>query len=83
MATPSSPDRGRRPNPLNASDETVDVLRQIAAAGGGEDEIRAAVDVARTGGVSWQSIGAALGLNRGAAYQRYRHRADRAVQDDS
>jgi hypothetical protein len=34
------------------------------------EEIRAAVDA----GTSWQSVGEALGLRRGAAYQRYRRR---------
>jgi hypothetical protein len=32
------------------------------------------VDDARSDGVSWQTIGDALGMRRGAAYQKYRRR---------
>ena len=37
-------------------------------------ELRDAVDAARALGVEWGEIGAALGIARGNAYQRYRKR---------
>lgn len=40
-----------------------------------ETELRYVVQAANDQGVSWQSIGDAMGLRRGAAYQRYRHRS--------
>jgi hypothetical protein len=39
------------------------------------EDLRATVQAARDVGVSWQTIGNALGLRRGAAYQRFRHRS--------
>jgi hypothetical protein len=39
-----------------------------------KDALHAAVDAALDAGVSWQAIGTALDLRRGAAYQRFRHR---------
>jgi hypothetical protein len=39
-----------------------------------KDALQAAVDAALDAGVSWQAIGTALDLRRGAAYQRFRHR---------
>lgn len=36
-------------------------------------DLHALVRAARDRGVSWQTIGDALGLRRGAAYQRFRH----------
>lgn len=38
--------------------------------------LQVAVDSARDADVPWSRIGEVLGLNRGNAYQRYRHRAD-------
>lgn len=49
-------------------------LRRIVALCGTSDEVQMAVDVARDLDVSWQSIGDALGMRRGAAYQRFRNR---------
>jgi len=37
-------------------------------------ELQEAINAARHVGLSWQTIGDALDLRRGAAYQRYRHR---------
>ena len=38
-----------------------------------KDALQAAVDTALDAGVSWQAIGSALDIRRGAAYQRFRH----------
>ena len=42
-----------------------------------EQELRCVVQAAHDRGISWQTIGDALGLRRGAAYERYRRRSDR------
>jgi len=42
-----------------------------------QTELRAATLAANDRGVSWQSIGDALGIRRGAAYQRFRRRSQR------
>jgi hypothetical protein len=39
-----------------------------------KDALKAGVDTAVDAGVSWQAIGTPLGIRRGAAYQRFRHR---------
>lgn len=41
----------------------------------GQRELLALVQAARDRGVSWQAIGDAVGLRRGAAYKRFRHAA--------
>jgi hypothetical protein len=40
-------------------------------------ELQAAVDDARAENVAWGAIGEVLGITRGNAYQRYRHRPER------
>lgn len=46
--------------------------------GGAQHRLQIAVDAARDAGVAWGGeIGDVLGLARGNAYQRYRHRAAR------
>ncbi|MCW2515441.1 MAG: hypothetical protein JWR11_4483 [Mycobacterium sp.] len=40
-----------------------------------EHHLQSAIDVASDSGVSWQTIGDALGLRRGNAYQRFRRRS--------
>jgi anti-sigma B factor antagonist len=45
-----------------------------SAAVAARDELASAVGAARDLGVSWQTIGDALGMRRGAAYQRFRLR---------
>lgn len=47
--------------------------REIEAA---QRDLQVAVDHARDVGVPWSAIGDVLGLNRGNAYQQYRHRAE-------
>jgi hypothetical protein len=42
------------------------------------DRVQDAVDAARSVGIGWEQIGETLGLARGNAYQRYRHRRDLA-----
>jgi hypothetical protein len=42
------------------------------------DRIQNAVDAARSVGIGWEQIGEVLGMARGNAYQRYRHRPDLA-----
>ncbi|GAB7066797.1 hypothetical protein H7J06_28380 [Mycobacterium hodleri] len=44
---------------------------------GAQHRLQIAVDAARDAGVAWGEIGDVLGLARGNAYQRYRHRAAR------
>ncbi|MCW2513332.1 MAG: hypothetical protein JWR11_2374 [Mycobacterium sp.] len=39
-----------------------------------ESDLRVAVLAAVDSGISWQMVGDALGLRRGAAYQRFRRR---------
>jgi hypothetical protein len=51
--------------------ETDDAER-IATA---QTDLHARVDVAQDVGASWQSIGEALGMRRGAAYQRFRRKS--------
>lgn len=41
-----------------------------------QDQLRAAIDAARSVGVGWNTIGDVLGIARGNAYQRYRRRDD-------
>lgn len=59
--------------------ETADAIaaakrRKAAADPATKDALQAAVDTARDLGVSWQSIGNAVGMRRGNAYQRFRPR---------
>jgi hypothetical protein len=42
------------------------------------DRVQDAVDAARSVGIGWERIGETLGMARGNAYQRYRHRRDLA-----
>ncbi len=42
------------------------------------DRVQDAVDAARSVGIGWEQIGETLGIARGNAYQRYRHRRDLA-----
>jgi hypothetical protein len=42
------------------------------------DRVQDAVDAARNVGIGWEQIGETLGIARGNAYQRYRHRRDLA-----
>ena len=42
------------------------------------DSVQDAVDAARSVGIGWEQIGETLGIARGNAYQRYRHRRDLA-----
>lgn len=51
------------------------VASEIEAA---RDRIQDAVDAARSVGIGWEQIGEILGMARGNAYQRYRHRRDLA-----
>ena len=53
--------------------------RTEAAISVAEKELRCVVQAAHDRGVSWQTIGDALGLRRGAAYERYRRGADTRV----
>jgi hypothetical protein len=46
--------------------------KHIAAA---ECALQAAIDAATDDGVTWQTIGDALGIRRGNAYQRFRRRS--------
>lgn len=46
--------------------------RMTEAIAAAKEELCATVQAANDGGVSWQTIGDALGLRRGAAYQRFR-----------
>lgn len=61
------------PNPADARD--AGYFRRIVAAGtaleAAEDELRSAVADARAAGDTWGMIGAALGVSRQAAYQRF------------
>ena len=61
------------PSATTARDATH--LRRITAAARGlekaEAELRSAVDAARADGESWAVIGAALGVSRQGAYQRF------------
>jgi hypothetical protein len=50
--------------------------RSFAAVSAAQDDLSRVVLVAIDLGVSWQSIGEVLGVNRGAAYQRFRRRPD-------
>jgi hypothetical protein len=42
------------------------------------DRVQDAVDAARSVDIGWEQIGQTLGIARGNAYQRYRHRRDLA-----
>ena len=42
------------------------------------ERMQDAVDAARSVGIGWEQIGETLGIARGNAYQRYRHRRDLA-----
>ncbi len=61
------------PNPADARDARY--FRRIVAAGtaleAAEDDLRSAVADARAAGDTWGMIGAALGVSRQAAYQRF------------
>jgi hypothetical protein len=71
-----------RVEPDDAIRRMVDRAEELAAVGNwdsasklaAKDALQAAVDAALDAGVSWQAIGTALDLRRGAAYQRFRHR---------
>ena len=71
----------------NAANNASEIQRIIAAAdaansakqcrtddtlSAAENELRSVIQEANDRGISWQSIGDALGLRRGAAYQRFR-----------
>jgi len=47
------------------------IITARRALGAAEDELRAAVEDARTAGYSWTVIGAALDTTRQAAFQRF------------
>jgi hypothetical protein len=64
----------------NARDELTNARRSriefdIEAA---RERMQDAVDAARSVGIGWEQIGETLGIARGNAYQRYRHRRDLA-----
>lgn len=40
-----------------------------------QQDLQSTVDAARDADVAWSAIGDVLGLNRGNAYQQFRHRA--------
>lgn len=50
----------------------ADAKRQHRAPDTAMRGLQAAVDAARDAGIDWTDIGAALGLRRGNAYQRFR-----------
>ena len=68
----------------------VDADRELAAAkqagqadaiGNAQQNMQGAVDAARDLGIEWGQIGAALGIARGNAYQRFRRRRGRPAAD--
>jgi hypothetical protein len=60
----------------------VEVDGDAAVVAQAEHQLQTAVHVASDNGVSWQTIGDALGIRRGNAYQRFRRRR-RPPRDDA
>jgi hypothetical protein len=88
MFSPTDTTQARTKEPAQSRASLLSIVRAAhhrlvaANATGGALDIQAAqhqlqiaVDAARDADVAWGEIGDALGLARGNAYQRYRHRA--------
>lgn len=57
--------------------------RTLDALAVAQTELRLVVQAANDQGVSWQTIGDALGLRRGAAYKRYHRGSNTRMPDNS
>ena len=59
---------------MTAESDALAIIRRLAEESAPPEDIQAAVNDARDLDASWQSIGDALGIARGNAYQRFRRR---------
>ncbi|MCV7424524.1 hypothetical protein H7K45_28675 [Mycobacterium yunnanensis] len=70
----TDPAAARRELTVAAQDVEAAKERGRSAVAAADERLRAAVDAAREAGVLWGEIGDTLGMRRGNAYQRFRHR---------